>query len=156
MIQYLTSQYTINTFILNSVPLTPNKVLSAPSLTACIVAHTSSNMLMMPGGCLPSISSHTILLLKYSIGFHLIPSCTYSSCKHETSTKTVFVSQHRCSDITKLDKVEQMVIHNKLIYRRPGIIPEMKRENGPLFYNRPTCSAFRVSSMKICWSFSFT
>lgn len=28
-----------------------------------------------------SMRSHTILLLKYSIGVHLMPSCTYSSCK---------------------------------------------------------------------------
>ena len=62
---------------------TPNSVESAPSPTACIVAHTSSSTHMMPGGCFPSISSHTILLLKYSIGFHLIPSCTYSSCTNE-------------------------------------------------------------------------
>ncbi len=59
--------------------LTPSRVSSAPSPTACIVAHTSSSTHMMPGGARPSISSHTILLLKYSIGFHRIPSCTYSS-----------------------------------------------------------------------------
>lgn len=34
----------------------------------------------IPGGFRASNKSQTILLLKYSIGVHLIPSLTYSSC----------------------------------------------------------------------------
>lgn len=44
--------------------LTPSSFSSAPSVTACIVAQTSSKMLMMPGSVFDSISSQTILLLK--------------------------------------------------------------------------------------------
>ena len=44
--------------------ITPSSFSSAPSVTACIVAQTSSRMLMIPGSDFDSISSQTILLLK--------------------------------------------------------------------------------------------
>jgi hypothetical protein len=51
------------------------KALSAPFDSACIVAHTSSRRLKIPGGSrtafdrLPSISSHTTRLLKNGMGY---------------------------------------------------------------------------------------
>lgn len=75
-----------------------------------------------------SMRSQTILLLKYSIWVHLMPSCTYSSCRETTEPSRVRAAN--------------------CIYRgcRGGT-------NAQEVF---TCSAFSVSSMKICCSFSFT
>jgi len=71
-------QYAVNT---------PSSFSSAPSVTACIVAHTSSKMLMIPGTVFDSINSQTTLLLKKSIGTHFMPSWTYSSWKKPTTLR---------------------------------------------------------------------
>lgn len=56
------------------------KLLSAAVGSAWAVAHASFSAAKMPGGRFSSMRSHTILLLKYLMGVHLICSRTYSSC----------------------------------------------------------------------------
>ncbi|OMH83546.1 hypothetical protein AX774_g2947 [Zancudomyces culisetae] len=75
----------------------PNRCLnelSAAFESACAVAHASFIAANTPGGRLPSIRSHTTLLLKYSIGVHLICSRTYSSC-------SAFNFIHNCSKLLR-------------------------------------------------------
>lgn len=76
-------------------PPTPRSFSSAPSETACMVAHMSSRTHMIPGGFLDSIRSQTILLLKYSIGVHLMPSWTYSSWNMLKTMFSFFVCKFR-------------------------------------------------------------
>ena len=61
--------------------------MSEPSDWACMVAQTSSSIEKIPGGRVPSMRSQTILLLKNLIGFHSIPSRTYSSCSVYAETQ---------------------------------------------------------------------
>ena len=56
---------------------------SAPSVTPCCWAQTSSKMAMIPGGILSSINWHTSMLLKNLTSFHCMPSdayCSYFKC----------------------------------------------------------------------------